>query len=157
MGVGRVKDLMGLLPKSAVIVSHRPPLWRSRRDRRSCSALLCRSCLRPDMVGQLPAMWPLLVNCPHMGQLRVGLCMRRRVLWTPYMNSCLCVNCVLVSVVCLLRKVKSAPSSAARARRAPCLDVCERCVCVCVCVCVFNAVGVRVSFKVGVYVGYGFP
>jgi hypothetical protein len=27
--VADVNDLMGLLPKSAVIVSHRPPLWRS--------------------------------------------------------------------------------------------------------------------------------
>jgi hypothetical protein len=53
------------------------------------------------MVGQLPAMWPLLVNWPHMGHRMVGLCVRRRVLWTPHMNSCLCVNCMLVSVVCL--------------------------------------------------------
>jgi hypothetical protein len=30
-------------------------------------------------------------------------------------------------------------------------------VCVCVCVCVFGAVGVRVSFEVGVSAGYGFP
>jgi t-SNARE complex subunit (syntaxin) len=36
-----------------------------------------------------------------------------------------------------LWNVKSAPSSAARARRAPCLVVCEVCVCVCVCVCVW--------------------
>ena len=34
-----------------------------------------------------------------------------------------------------LWREKSAPSSAARARRAPCLDVCERGMCVCVCVC----------------------
>jgi hypothetical protein len=58
-----------------------------------------------------------------------------------------------------LWKEKSAPFSAARARRAPCLDVCERCVCVCVCacVCVFGAVGVSVSFEVGVSAGYVFP
>ena len=67
------------------------------------------------------------------------------------------MNWVLLSVVCLiLWNVKSAPSSAARARRAPCLVVCERvCVCVCVCVCVFGAVGVCVSFEVGVSIGYG--
>jgi hypothetical protein len=34
-----------------------------------------------------------------------------------------------------LWKEKSAPSSAARARRAPCLEVCERGVCVCVWCC----------------------
>jgi hypothetical protein len=75
--------------------------------------------------------------------------------WTPHMNSNLWVNWMLVSEVCFLWNVKSAPSSAARARRAPCLDVCERsvCVCVCVCVCVFGAVNVSVSFEVGVYVG----
>jgi hypothetical protein len=28
MGVGDVNDVMGLLPKSAVMVSHLPPLWR---------------------------------------------------------------------------------------------------------------------------------
>jgi hypothetical protein len=56
-----------------------------------------------------------------------------------------------VSVVWFLWKVKSAPSFSARARRAPCLDVCE------VCVCVFGAVGLSVSFEVGVSVGYGFP
>ena len=47
------------------------------------------------------------------------------------MNSCLWVNWVLVRVKCFLCKVKSAPSAAARARRAPCLDVCERGVSVC--------------------------
>jgi hypothetical protein len=34
MSVRHVNDLMGLLPKSAVMVSHRPPLWRSMRERR---------------------------------------------------------------------------------------------------------------------------
>ena len=96
---GDVNDLMGLLPKSTVMVSHRPPLWRSMRESRSCNALLRRSYLSPDMVGQLPAMWLLLVNWTHMGQRRVGLCVRRRVLWTPPMNSCLWVNWMLVSVV----------------------------------------------------------
>jgi hypothetical protein len=51
-------------------------------------------------------------------------------------NSCLCVNCKLVSVVWFLWKVQSAPSAAARARRAPCLDVCQRGVCVCLMLCV---------------------
>jgi hypothetical protein len=50
----------------------------------SCSALLWRSCLRPDIVGQLPAMWPLLVNWPHIRQRKVGLWVRRRVLFTPH-------------------------------------------------------------------------
>ena len=67
------------------------------------------------------------------------------------MNSCSCVNWIFVRVECFLWKEKSAPSSAARTRRAPCLVVCERGV------CVFGAVGVCVGFEVGVYVGYGFP
>jgi hypothetical protein len=52
---------------------------------------------------------------------------------------------MLVSVVCLLWNVKSAPSSAARARRAPCLDFRERGVCVCLCLvmCVCVCVCVR--------------
>ena len=60
------------------------------------------------------------------GAAHGGVVGERRVLCTPHMNSCLWVNWMLVSVVCFLWKVKSAPSSAARARRAPCLDVCER-------------------------------
>jgi hypothetical protein len=48
-----------------------------------------------------------------------------------HINSCLWVNYMLLSVKRFLWKVKSAPSSAARARRAPCLDVCERGVWVC--------------------------
>jgi hypothetical protein len=58
---------------------------------------------------------------------------------------------MLVSVVCFLWNVKSAPSSAARARRAPCLEVCERGV------SVFGVVCVCVCFEVGVYIGYGLP
>jgi hypothetical protein len=33
--VGEANDSMGLLPKSDVMVSHRPPLWRSMRERRT--------------------------------------------------------------------------------------------------------------------------
>jgi hypothetical protein len=62
MSVVDVNDFMGLLPKSAVMVSHRPPLWHSKREGRSCSAMLWRSCLSPDIEGQLPAMKLLLVN-----------------------------------------------------------------------------------------------
>jgi hypothetical protein len=103
MGVVDVSsDLMVLLSKSAVMVSHRPPLWRSMRERRRCSAMLWRSYLRPDIEGQLPAMWPLLVNRPHMGQRKAGLCERGRVSCTPHMNYCLCVNWTLVSDVCFL-------------------------------------------------------
>jgi hypothetical protein len=47
--------------------------------------------------------------------------------------------------------VKSAPSSAARARRAPCLDVCERCVCVCVCLVLYVCASVlRLVYLKGV-------
>jgi hypothetical protein len=60
----------------------------------------------------------------------VGLCAIRRVLCTPHMNFCLCVNWTWMSDVWFLWKVKSAPSAVARARRAPCLVVCERGVCV---------------------------
>jgi hypothetical protein len=95
---------MGMLPTSAVMVSHRPPLWRSTRERRNCSALLWRSCLRPDIEEHLPAMWPLLVNKPHMGQRRVGLCGTMLVSCTPHMHSCLSVNWILVSDVCFCRR-----------------------------------------------------
>jgi hypothetical protein len=62
MSVADVSDLMGLLPKSAVMVSHRPPLWRSRRERRSCNTFLLWSCLSLGIEGHLPAMWPFLRN-----------------------------------------------------------------------------------------------
>jgi hypothetical protein len=73
IGVGEAKDLMGLRLESAIMVSDLPPLCRSSRDTSSCRALLLRSCPRPDIEWQLPAMWQLLVNYPHMGQRRVGL------------------------------------------------------------------------------------
>jgi hypothetical protein len=47
------------------------------------------------------------------------------------MNSCLCVNWICVREECFLWYEKSAPSFAARARRAPCLVVSDRGVCVC--------------------------
>jgi hypothetical protein len=47
---------------------------------------------------------------------------------------------LLVGVLCFLWKVKSAPASAARARRAPCLDVCERGVRVCLVLWVWASV-----------------
>jgi hypothetical protein len=37
-----------------------------------------------------------------MGQRMVGLCEKRRVLRTPHMNSCLCMNYTLVSECCVL-------------------------------------------------------
>jgi hypothetical protein len=46
-------------------------------------------------------------------------------------NSCLSVIRTLVRDECFLWKVRSAPSVAARARRAPCMVVCERGVWVC--------------------------
>jgi hypothetical protein len=67
------------------------------------------------------------------------------------MNSCLCVNWTLVNDVSFLWKVKSAPSAAARARKAPCLVVCERGVWVCLVMYVCASV-----FEVGVPVGRGF-
>jgi hypothetical protein len=49
MRMGEAKNLMGLLPKSAVMVSQRPLLWRSKRERENCRALLCRPCSRADI------------------------------------------------------------------------------------------------------------
>jgi hypothetical protein len=92
VGRGDENDLMGLLPKSIVMVSQLPPLWRYRREGRSCNALLWWSNPRPNIEVQLPAMWQLLANWSHTGQRKAGLCERRRVLYTPHMNSCLCVN-----------------------------------------------------------------
>jgi hypothetical protein len=133
------------------MVSQRPPLWRFMRERSNCRATLWRSCLRLDIEGQLPAMWPLPVNSSHMGQRMVGLCERWRVLRTPLMNSCLCVNWIFVKDSCFWCKVKSAPFVGARERRAPCLEVCERGVCLClvmcVCVCISFQVGVHVSCR----------
>jgi hypothetical protein len=60
-------------------------------------------------------------------------------------------NWTLVSDVCFLWKVKSAPSSAARARRAPCLVVSEWGV------CLFGDVCVCIGFEVAVCAGFGFP
>jgi hypothetical protein len=51
--------------------------------------LLWRSCRGPDIEGQLPAMWPLLVNCPQIWGLKVLFRDRGRLLWTPHMSSIL--------------------------------------------------------------------
>jgi hypothetical protein len=59
---------------------------------------------------------------------------------------------MLVSDLCLFVEREVGAGPAARARRVPCLDVCERGG-----VCVFGAVGVGIRFEVGVSVGYGFP
>jgi hypothetical protein len=79
-----------------------------------------------DVAGAMYAPYELLL----VGELDVGEC------------------CVF------LWNVKSAPSSAARARRAPCLVVCERGVSVCLvlCVCVCFEVGVSVC-----WLGMGTP
>jgi hypothetical protein len=84
---GGGKDLMVMLPNSAVMVSQRTRLWRSKMERRSCRAQLCMSCLRPDVVGQLPNICSLVKNCLHMGQRRVGLCEMERALCAPHMSS----------------------------------------------------------------------
>jgi hypothetical protein len=44
----------------------------------------------PNIEKQLPAMWPLLMNCPHIGHLSVLFQERRRVLQTPHINSIVC-------------------------------------------------------------------
>jgi hypothetical protein len=99
------------------------------------------------MEGQLLAMWPFLVMCPHMGQRRVGLCEGRRVLWTPHdMNSCLCVNWVWVREVCFIWNEKSHPSR----REGAVFGGLRKC-----CMSVFDVIFVRVCFEVGVHVGCG--
>jgi hypothetical protein len=59
------------------------------------------------------------VNCPHIGERRVRVCEKRRVLCTHHINSCLCVNLMLMWEVCFLWNEKSLPSEVAQARRAP--------------------------------------
>jgi hypothetical protein len=113
--------------------------------------LLWRSCLRQDMVGQLPAMWPLLVNWPHMGQRKVRLWVRRRVLCTPHMNSCLWVNWVWVSEVFFVECEVGAVLRGAGEECSVFGGVSEGCV------CVFGAVRVCVCFEVGISIGYGLP
>jgi hypothetical protein len=36
------------------------------------------------MVGQLTAMWPLLVHWPHMGERKVGLCVEAGVVYAQH-------------------------------------------------------------------------
>jgi hypothetical protein len=48
---------------------------------------------------------------------------KRRVLCAPHTDSCLGVNSILVSELCFMWYEKSAPSAAARPRRATCLVV----------------------------------
>jgi hypothetical protein len=45
------------------------------------------------------------------GATQGGLCETRRVLCTPHMSSCLCMNWTMVSDVWILWKMKSAPSA----------------------------------------------
>jgi hypothetical protein len=52
--MGKAKSLMGLLPKSMVMVSHRPALCHSSRERSKCRALLFRSCRRHFIEGSYP-------------------------------------------------------------------------------------------------------
>jgi hypothetical protein len=118
--------LIGLLPKSADIVCHLPPFDWSSSESKSWRALLCRSCRSPNMEGQLPAMWPLLTSCPHIGHKRVLFHASRRVLCTHYMTSILCVNWVDVREECRRWRMKSAPRDCAVANRSPCLVVCCR-------------------------------
>jgi hypothetical protein len=75
-----VTVLVGLSPKSTVMVTHRPHIDYSSSVSRSWSTLLWWSCRRPGIEGQLPALWPLLLNWPHIGQFKVLLQGGRRVL-----------------------------------------------------------------------------
>jgi hypothetical protein len=47
---------------------------------RGGSALLWRPCQRLDIEGKFPAMWPLMMNYPHIWTFRVSFQGRRRVL-----------------------------------------------------------------------------
>jgi hypothetical protein len=86
-----------------------------------------------------------------MGQRMVGLCVRRWVLCTPHMNSCLCVNWTLVSVVCVLVEGEVRPIHSGPGQEGAVFGgLCEGCM------CVFGVVCVCVGFEVGLYVGYGF-
>jgi hypothetical protein len=58
LSVSAVNVLICYLPKSAVIVSQRPPFDCSSSVIMSPSALLCRSCSRHGIEGQFLAMWP---------------------------------------------------------------------------------------------------
>jgi hypothetical protein len=151
MRMGEAKGLMGLLPKLAVMVSQRPPVWRPKRERISCRALMYRYCLRPDIEVQLPATCLLIVHCPHMGQRRVGFCKRRCELCTPCMNSCLCVNWIFVREVWFFWNDKSAPFEAGAGKEGAMLGGRRK-----GCTSVFDAVLMWVGFEVSVSEGCGF-
>jgi hypothetical protein len=143
------KDLMGLLPESAVILSQRPPLWHSRRERRSYRALLCRSCLRLDIEGQLHAICPLFVNFHTCGSGGWGCAEGGGCCVSPHELLVVCEMGIGEKDVFLWNE-KSAPFKAAGARRALCLVISER-----GCMRVFDVVFVCVSFGVGVSEGCG--
>jgi hypothetical protein len=105
-----VNMLIDLMPKSAEMVVHMPPLDCSRSINKIWRALLWRSCRSLDIEGQLPAMRPLLLNCPHIGHLRVLFHVRSRVSCIPHINSILCVNSLdLREAGCRRCSVESAP------------------------------------------------
>jgi hypothetical protein len=74
-------------------------------------------------------------------------------MWTPQMNSCVCVNLIFVRVECFVEREFGAVLRCAGEEGTVFSCLREGCVCV----CVFGAVGVCVSFEVGVSVGYGIP
>jgi hypothetical protein len=82
-----VNYLIGLLPKSAEMVTHLPHSIVQGVSR----VVGGRSCGGRDAKGQLPAISPLLMKCSHIGLLRVLFHMRIPVLCTPHRSSILCV------------------------------------------------------------------
>jgi hypothetical protein len=58
--------LIGLLPKSAVVVSQCPSLWRFRRERRSYRAIV-QVLLEARHLGVVTCHVSVRVNCAHMG------------------------------------------------------------------------------------------
>jgi hypothetical protein len=68
--VSECNDIMDMLPKSAVMVSHLLPLVSSTDVCRSIRELLRLFYLKPDIEGHLSTPCPLPESWPHVGHLR---------------------------------------------------------------------------------------
>jgi hypothetical protein len=83
-------DFIGLLPKFAVMIYHRPPcvvrVVRGANVGRCSIGFVGGPTLRAVTYHVAVAS-----GFSHMGQRREGLCERRRVLWTPHIILVVCV------------------------------------------------------------------
>jgi hypothetical protein len=100
---------MGLLSKSAVMISQRPSRVCISCVSRRCNSPLWRSYRRPNIEGKFTAIWPLPINCnTHIGYLRFLFNEEAGVVNAPN-NPIVSVSCVDVRELCRPWKVKFSP------------------------------------------------